>query len=181
MTRSILKKRDTCYGCAVRCKRVVELPGEVDPRYGGPEYETVAALGSYCGVTSLETTARSNQLCNMYGLDTISCGATIAFAMECYERGIIGGEQTEGVRLSFGNGDARQHSGYNHAGIGLGQIKLEQGVIEGGPVGQEELAGGTALHMLFDFVALGVRQCAIMIGAEPGEDLAMLCHTQPAG
>jgi aldehyde:ferredoxin oxidoreductase len=106
MTRTILKKRDTCFGCGVQCKRVVELPGKVDSRYGGPEYETVAALGSYCGVSSLESTAISNQLCNMYGLDTISCGATIAFAMECYEKGIIGEKQTRGLDLSFGNADA---------------------------------------------------------------------------
>ena len=56
MTETILKERDTCYACATRCKRVVEITeGEyrVDPRYGGPEYETVACFGSYCGVGDL--------------------------------------------------------------------------------------------------------------------------------
>jgi aldehyde:ferredoxin oxidoreductase len=106
MTKTILKTRDTCFGCSVRCKRVVDIPGKVDPKYGGPEYETVAAMGSYCGVTSLENTAVSNQLCNMYGLDTISCGATIAFAMECYEKGLIGRKETGGIDLRFGNGEA---------------------------------------------------------------------------
>ncbi|HSH35891.1 aldehyde ferredoxin oxidoreductase N-terminal domain-containing protein, partial [Schnuerera sp.] len=70
MSETILKKRDTCYGCAVRCKRVVEVPGVVDPLYGGPEYETAAALGSYCGIKDLETVSLANQLCNMYGIDT---------------------------------------------------------------------------------------------------------------
>ena len=104
MTSTILKKRETCYACPVRCKRVVEIPGRVDPRYGGPEYETCAAMGSYCGVSDLESVALANQLCNMYGLDTISCGGTIAFAMECYEKGIITGADTGGLLLKFGDG-----------------------------------------------------------------------------
>lgn len=106
MTKTILKKRDTCFACPIRCKRVVEVEGKVDPLYGGPEYETCASLGSYCGVTSLETVAIGNQLCNMYGMDTISCGGTIAFAMECYERGLLTKEDTDGIDLRFGNGEA---------------------------------------------------------------------------
>lgn len=105
MAESILEKRDTCYACAVRCKRVVNIPGMVDPLYGGPEYETCATFGSYCGVTDLATIALANQLCNMYGLDTISCGATIAFAMECYEKGLIDDKVTDGLKLNFGNKD----------------------------------------------------------------------------
>ncbi|AOY75273.1 aldehyde ferredoxin oxidoreductase family protein [Clostridium formicaceticum] len=105
MYETILKERDTCYACAVRCKRVVEIPGVVDPLYGGPEYETCATLGSYCGVTSLETVSLANQLCNMYGLDTISCGATISFAMECYEKGLITDKDTDGLVLKFGNNE----------------------------------------------------------------------------
>ena len=103
MAETILKARDTCYACAVRCKRVVEVPGIVDPLYGGPEYETAASFGSYCGITDLTAVCLANQLCNMYGLDTISCGATIAFAMECYERGILTREDTDGLELKFGN------------------------------------------------------------------------------
>lgn len=106
MYETILKERDTCYACAVRCKRVVEVPGSVDPLYGGPEYETCATFGSYCGITDLETVALANQLCNMYGLDTISCGATIAFAMECYEKGLINISDTDGIELRFGNSNA---------------------------------------------------------------------------
>lgn len=103
MSETILKKRDTCYGCAVRCKRVAEIPEKVDPLYGGPEYETCASLGSYCGVSNLETVAIANQLCNMYGLDTISAGGTIAFAMECYEKGLLNPKTTDGLKLTFGN------------------------------------------------------------------------------
>lgn len=106
MYDTILKERDTCYACTVRCKRVVEItdgPYKVDPYYGGPEYETLATFGSYCGIDDLAAVSYANQLCNMYGMDTISCGATIAWAMDCYEQGIITKEDTGGLELSFGD------------------------------------------------------------------------------
>ncbi len=109
MAQTILKERDTCYACVIRCKRVVEVHNErfqVDPRYGGPEYETLATLGSYCGIDDLEAVAYGNQLCAMYGLDTIATGATIAWAMDCYERGLLTREQTDGLDLRFGNAEA---------------------------------------------------------------------------
>ena len=109
MAETVLKDRDTCFGCVVRCKRVVEItegPYRVDPRYGGPEYETLSTMGSYCGVSDLAAISRANQLCNMYGMDTISCGATIAWAMDCFERGLLTLEDTDGVELRFGNADA---------------------------------------------------------------------------
>ena len=105
MTETILKGRDTCFACAIRCKRVVEIKeGKylVNPRYGGPEYETLSTFGSYCGVYDLAAVSYANQLCNMYGVDTISCGATVAFAMECFEKGIIGLKETGGLELRFG-------------------------------------------------------------------------------
>jgi aldehyde:ferredoxin oxidoreductase len=101
--------RETCFGCLIRCKRVVEIqegPYKVDPLYGGPEYETVATLGSYCGVDDLAATAKANEICNKYGLDTISCGATIAWAMEVFEAGELNLEDTGGLDLRFGNAEA---------------------------------------------------------------------------
>lgn len=101
--------RDTCFGCLIRCKRVVETQEDsykVDPLYGGPEYETVATLGSYCGVDNLAATAKANEICNKYGLDTISCGATIAWAMEAFEAGVLNLEDTGGLELRFGNAEA---------------------------------------------------------------------------
>jgi aldehyde:ferredoxin oxidoreductase len=109
MAETILKKRDTCYACVVRCKRVVEIKDGkyiADPYYGGPEYETISTFGSYCGINDLAAISLANQICNMYGVDTISCGATIAFAMECYEKGIIGLKETGGINLRFGNTEA---------------------------------------------------------------------------
>ena len=101
--------RDTCFGCIVHCKPVVEIkkgPYAVSPTYGGPEYETLAAFGSYCGIDNLAAIARANQTCNQYGMDTISCGATIAWAMEAFESGALTLEETDGIELKFGNAAA---------------------------------------------------------------------------
>lgn len=109
MTETILKERDTCYSCTVRCKRVVEtefMGRKVLPRFGGPEYETMATLGSYCGVSNMHAVTLGNQLCNQYGIDTISCGATIAFAMECFENGVLTLDDTGGIDLHFGNAES---------------------------------------------------------------------------
>ncbi len=108
MSKTILIRRGTCYGCFVRCKREVEVgePYFVDPIYGGPEYETVAAFGSMCGIGDLKAIAKANQLCNAYGLDTISTGSLISFAMECYEKGILTKRDTDGLELQFGNTEA---------------------------------------------------------------------------
>ncbi|MBK9209507.1 MAG: aldehyde ferredoxin oxidoreductase family protein [Anaerolineales bacterium] len=109
MAETILKERDTCYACVVKCKRVVEIKEgayKVDPRYGGPEYETLGTFGSYCGVDDLAAVSLANQVCNEYAVDSIAAGATIAFAMECFEKGVITTEQTAGLDLKFGNADA---------------------------------------------------------------------------
>jgi aldehyde:ferredoxin oxidoreductase len=89
--KSYIEKMDTCYGCVVRCKRTVKIggPSKVDPIYGGTEYETLAALGSNCGVDNLEAICKANELCCRYGIDTISTGVSISFAMECFEKGIL--------------------------------------------------------------------------------------------
>ncbi|QUL98188.1 MAG: aldehyde ferredoxin oxidoreductase family protein [Candidatus Fermentithermobacillus carboniphilus] len=105
---SLLLKRDTCYACPIRCKRVVgfDEPYKVDPKYGGPEYETIGSFGSTCGVDDLKVISKANEICNAYGIDTISAGVTIAFAMECFENGLLSLEDTDGIELRFGNGEA---------------------------------------------------------------------------
>jgi aldehyde:ferredoxin oxidoreductase len=109
MTDTILVKRETCYACMVRCKRVVEVkegPFKADPKYGGPEYETAGALGSNCGIDNLAAVSAGNQICNANGLDTIAGGMMVSFAMECFENGIISESDTGGLNLRFGNADA---------------------------------------------------------------------------
>jgi len=107
MRDTILVNRGTCYACAVACKREVEVKElGVTPKYGGPEYETLAASGSLLGVRDLNKLALINQLHAQYVVDSISCGAVIAFAMECYEHGLITKEMAGGLDLSWGNADA---------------------------------------------------------------------------
>ncbi len=107
MAETILVNRGTCFACAVACKREVAVPEDgVTPKYGGPEYETLAASGSLCGVGDLRALARVNQLLAQYVLDSISTGVTIAFAMECYEHGIITKADTGGIELTWGNAEA---------------------------------------------------------------------------
>ncbi len=101
--------RDTCYSCAVRCKRVVEAEWHekaINPESGGPEYETVGMFGSDCGINDPYAIAVASQMCNEYGADTITAGATIAFAIDCYEHGIITAEDTGGIELKWGDADA---------------------------------------------------------------------------
>jgi aldehyde:ferredoxin oxidoreductase len=107
MAETILVNRGTCYACAVACKREVAVPElGVTPKFGGPEYESLAASGSLCGVSDLKKLALVNQLLAQYVLDSISTGVVIAFAMECYEHGIITAADTDGIELTWGNADA---------------------------------------------------------------------------
>jgi aldehyde:ferredoxin oxidoreductase len=99
---------DGCFACPVRCKRVIKIENgyKVNPAYGGPEYESMASLGSDCGVEDPKATIKANERCNAYSLDTISTGSSIAFAMECYEKGFITKEDTGGLELKWGDAAA---------------------------------------------------------------------------
>ncbi|MGQ9491335.1 MAG: aldehyde ferredoxin oxidoreductase family protein [Anaerolineae bacterium] len=106
--KELLTARRSCYACAVRCKREVKVDDryQVTDQYGGPEYETVAGFGSNCGVDDLQAIAKANELCNRYTLDSISTSSAVAFAMECFEHGLIGPQDTDGLELRFGNAEA---------------------------------------------------------------------------
>ena len=117
-----------CFACSIRCKKVVQIEMReedagltrkgvkvavdprhryrVDPKYGGPEYESLASLGTNLGVDDIVAVCKSNEICNMMGMDTISAGSTIAWAMEAYEKGVLTPEDTDGVKLEFRDGDA---------------------------------------------------------------------------
>ncbi|MEK7701019.1 MAG: aldehyde ferredoxin oxidoreductase family protein [candidate division NC10 bacterium] len=121
-----------CYACSVRCKKVVHIEQKeaaareaaetaykgrarvgvdplgryrVDPRYGGPEYESLAALGVNLGLDDLIAICKSNEMCNALGMDTVSLGATLAWAMECFEKGMLTLDDTGGVPLRFHDAD----------------------------------------------------------------------------
>ncbi len=108
MEQDYLVKMSGCYICPIKCKREIRLeqPWKVNSEYGGPEYETLAAFGSNCGNNQVEPIIKAHELCNRYGIDTISTGVAISFAMECYENGLLEDRDTDGLELRFGNVEA---------------------------------------------------------------------------
>lgn len=103
--KNIFLKKNACYRCALACRNVSSIRS--GPFKGltmeGPEYETLALAGSNCGIGNLEAILRFNYLCDDLGLDTISTGNVTAFAMECYEKGLISKKDTDGLDLNFGS------------------------------------------------------------------------------
>ena len=102
-------RRYGCHSCVVRCGAIVRVEGGDFATKGEthrPEYETLASLGTNCSNDNIEAVVRANEICNLYGVDTIAVGNLIAFAMECYEKGLIGKEETDGLDLSWGNAKA---------------------------------------------------------------------------
>lgn len=108
MTETILTENYGCGACFIKCGRTVKVEkGKYAPvSGGGPEYETLGLFGSNCLVDDLEAIAKANELCNRYGLDTISTGSVISFAMEAFERGLLSDKDTNGLSLIWGNADA---------------------------------------------------------------------------
>jgi len=99
MNRELHWEHTGCWRCIIRCSKFARWDGK---ELEGPEYETTAFLGSGCGIADAKTVAEANWLCDDLGLDTISCGVTSSFAMECYEKGLVG--DADGLDLRFGNG-----------------------------------------------------------------------------
>jgi aldehyde:ferredoxin oxidoreductase len=97
-----------CTGCPIRCGSIVTVEGGRYPVRDAhkPEYETLAAFGPMCLNADMRSLIYANELCNRHGLDTISAGATVAFAIECYENGILSRADTDGLELTWGNSDA---------------------------------------------------------------------------
>ncbi len=108
MSESIITGRSACFACPIGCKPVVEVTekGYEVPKGPGPEYETAASFGTMLMNGNLAAVAKANELCNRYGLDTISCGSTLAFIMEAYERGHLTRDDLGGLDMTWGNIDA---------------------------------------------------------------------------
>lgn len=107
MAETILTGRYFCKACTIGCGREIEIKDGpyAGVKGAGPEYETLGGLGSMCLVDDLQAVSKANELCNRYGIDTISTGAIIAFAMEAFERGLLRGSDTDGLDLSWGNAE----------------------------------------------------------------------------
>ncbi|MEW5785319.1 MAG: aldehyde ferredoxin oxidoreductase family protein [Bacillota bacterium] len=103
---AVLVDRATCYACPVACKRVVEVKeGPFQTAAGpGPEYETIGTFGTMCLIPDAAAVSKINERCNRLGLDTISCGCTIAYAIDLFEKGLITKERT-GLPLAWGDAE----------------------------------------------------------------------------
>ncbi|OFV80535.1 MAG: hypothetical protein A2W26_02070, partial [Acidobacteria bacterium RBG_16_64_8] len=98
-----------CSTCPIRCGALVRVEGgpfASEDELHRPEYETLAAFGPSCRNDNVEAVIRANEICNRYGMDTIGVGSTVAFAMECYEKGLLTRDDTDGLDLSWGNSKA---------------------------------------------------------------------------
>ena len=106
MRDQVIDHMDRCFACSVRCKKRVKIETpkvKVRPKYGGPEYETLAAIGTNTGVTDIMAVCKGNEMLNFLGMDSISAGATIAWAMEMEELGRLRDHNEDGQPLRFGS------------------------------------------------------------------------------
>ena len=107
ITEAVLVEGVACFACPVTCGRGTAIrEGKWKGKSGeGPEYETTNTFGAMCGVSDINAITMANYLCNEYGLDTISTGSTIAFSMECFQRGTLDLEMTGGLEIKFGDAE----------------------------------------------------------------------------
>jgi aldehyde:ferredoxin oxidoreductase len=128
MHDTILSGRKACMHCPIACGRHIKVTeGPYAPMdCEGPEYETIGTLGGICLVDDLVAIAKANELCNRYGLDTISAGGIIGFAMEAYEKGILTKKDTDGIDLVWGSAEALVEMVHKMGrGEGIGQLMTE--------------------------------------------------------
>ncbi|MBW1809528.1 MAG: aldehyde ferredoxin oxidoreductase family protein [Deltaproteobacteria bacterium] len=107
MTEKFLVKPGACTTCPISSKRVMKVEsGKYKMEEGpGPEYETAAAFGTLCMNSNAESICKINEWCNRYAMDTITGGVTVAFALDCYDQGILTKQDTDGLELTWGNAD----------------------------------------------------------------------------
>jgi aldehyde:ferredoxin oxidoreductase len=176
-----LVKNNGCYrGCPIACGRIADVKtGKFKtPAHEGSEYESLSAFTAFVLNENIEAAIHSTYLCNEYGIDTISAGALIAFAMECYENGILTKEDIAGIDLSWGNPDALPEL--------VRMISLREGIgdilAEGVKVASEKIGKGSE-----EFAIHGKGLEAPAHDPRSGKALAVtygtasrgLCHIQP--
>jgi aldehyde:ferredoxin oxidoreductase len=142
MADTIRTDTASCRGCVVKCKPVVKVDeGPYQTAEGpGPEYETIGCFGTLMMNPSLEAVTKANDLCNRLGLDTMTCGSTIAWAMDCYESGILKPEDYDGIKLEFGDIDTAIAL---LPKIAAKEGKLAQLLAKGSRKAAEEVGGGS--------------------------------------
>lgn len=143
--------------CPTICSHYVELKD--GPYKGahcdGPEYETIYAFGSHCGIDKFDVVVAAAQICDEFGIDTLTAGMTIGFAMECFEKGLIGREDTDGIELRFGNDQAMMamlNKMVNQEGFG-------RRLLQGTRKLSEEIKGSEAFAMHSKGLEFGGYEC----------------------
>lgn len=140
MTESILVGQSACQGCVIACGRVVRLPGD-SVRRKGPEHETMVGFGANLLNEDLASIVELGELCDRYGMDTISASNTIGLAFHLYEKGIVTKEDTGGIELKWGDVDAiKQLVRLTGSREGLGDLLAQGSRRFGAHFGAEEEA-----------------------------------------
>jgi len=107
MKEKIVKGHRACFACSINCtKYSVVAAGKYKSIINGPDYETIYGFGSICEVGDIEVLCKADEICDEYGIDLIQASMSVAWAMECYEKGIFTKKDTDGIDLKFGNADA---------------------------------------------------------------------------
>ncbi len=170
-----------CYGCYVACGRYSEVRSGrwATPPHGGPEYETLAAFSSFLLNEDLEAVMHANYLCNILGLDTISCGNVIGFAMECYERGWLTKESCDGLDLAWGNADSIIALVKKIAAReGIGNVLAEGVKIAAEKIGKD--APKIALHVKGLEMPMHDPRAGKSLAVQYGTANRGMCHIHPA-
>ena len=107
MKEKVVKGHRACFACSINCTKYSVVPrGPYKSIINGPDYETIYGFGSICGVDNIEALCKADEICDEYGIDLISASMSVAWAMECFEKGIFTLKDTHGIELRFGNADA---------------------------------------------------------------------------
>jgi aldehyde:ferredoxin oxidoreductase len=147
--KAMEKKKYGCWRCAIICGGKTETPEPFKADHHKPEYETLGSFGSMCLNDSIASINVCNEICNRYGMDTIATGCTVAFAMECFDKGILTTEDTGGLDLSWGNAQS--------------VVKLTRMMAEAEGLG-DILADGACKAA--ERIGKGAEACAMHVGGE---------------
>jgi len=179
MANTILKPhKGACYNCPIQCARWVEIKeGRFKYEGAGPEYETLGSFGSMLLIDDLEAISWIGEMCNTYGLDTISAGCTVAWAMEAYEKGALSKDDTGGIELTWGNVDAVLTV--------VEQMGLVEGfgalLAKGSRAASQEIGKGSeeyAIHVKGMEVPMHDPRCYFSLAVNYATGMRGACHVQ---
>jgi aldehyde:ferredoxin oxidoreductase len=174
-----VRKKYACRTCPITCGGIMDVPSEEYPAHSvhKPEYESLAVFGSNCLNDNMESIIAANELCNLHGLDTISAGGIVSFAIECYENGLLTKSDTDGLELTWGNSRAIvQLVEKICRREGIGDLLAEGAKIAADKIGQG--AERFAMHVGGELLPMHDPRCAPGFGATYVSDPTPARHTR---